>query len=323
MHATHVSVLAANASVGRTDGTMEIRDGRAKGFCTGLHHAVREIEEYLARKAQECEGSPDVHRFFVRIPVAKGVKPKSLRRIRVPWKGTEIHLEGLMPAFPGVNDRLGWIASFGANTKVRTTSPGIRAEEQELRREAVRERPKKRSAPPDGFLVELMERSNPAPQDVLDLREIYESSFGAYLVPFTEEIVAGMIQSNRTAVVRQGKGGKIVAVSQAEMVDLEFEGELWTLIELSETACHRDFRGKGLSQLCNDLLIRTLAGPRTLIYTDAAANNFAVMRSSWNSGMRPFGWYDQHCRMVTLTRDTSEQQTVFSSISPFVLPQKR
>lgn len=281
---------------------------RWKGVLTTLYRSVEEIHMTLKQVLTYClKGT----RISIRVLVAPEVDLEALRSLSLPWReDTPLIFEAAIP----VNRHgLGAVVYFGANTPERKTPSDIRLAEWKLIGK-LKNRVRKDRILPGGFSAEIL-HSEPLIEEILQLREVYRSSYTAYIASFDPATIARMIEENYVAVVRNQRR-KIVSVCQAESASFDIEGNEWRLVELSDTATDPEYRSHGFSEICKRLLIRRVRGERTVIFTESRANFAGVQVNNHNIGMRVCGRLEKHCVMDSNTR-TLPQEDQYSNIFVF------
>lgn len=281
---------------------------RLKGLLTSIatspEGAGSQLQKYLAPTR------PPSSRLTVRLFVTPNVTKEDLDEIHLPWRGGEIRCEAYIPM--ALND-VGGLVYFGGNAAERGVStPEEVTKERELLRGVTTRAVNGSRIPEETFEV----LDHPAEQDVTDLLAVYDESYSDYIVAFNRGTIMAMCRNNLVVVARSTEG-RIVAVSQGEVVNLPDLN--LKLVELTETATLPAYRSRGLTTFCKKKIIETVAAPRTQIYAESRANWGGVLRQNHSIGMKIAGRLERHCLISSNSQDI-RQTSKYGNLVVFHLP---
>lgn len=294
----------AAVSIGRLGGTeYDARNDRRKGFILRVHRNEGDLVRTLAKAAEESTmGS----RVTVRVLIGREFDAALAASVRVPWRdGVSLSYEASVPVHQA---NIGSVLYFGANLTARGDSSQITQNVLIKLQELKQGRPYIRRIAADAFALEHLDAITLRPGDIDRIVDIYRYAFSDYVVELNADLVHRMIQGNMVIVAREKSSGAICGITQAEIAPVEVEGVPWRIVELSDTAVHGEFHGKGVGYLVKQVALHNIRGMRanTIVYSEARANHLAIVKLNVELGLENSGFLPRHCRINSSLSDNPQ-----------------
>lgn len=168
-----------------------------------------------------------------------------------------------------------------------------------------------------GLRIERL--SQPTEMEISRITQLYRDTFQMYLFPISESTVGEIVGNSNLVLVGRNGAGEIISSLIAEHVKMNVADRQLHLIELSEFATDRAYRGNGLItalQFRAVEMLRQLYDPNSsVIYSEGRAPWIPVNISIRRAGFNFCGILPQHCTIVSDRSPGMQYSGVYEDLS--------
>jgi hypothetical protein len=227
-----------------------------------------------------------------------------IRRLREEM-GQSVRIEAgisLRHALPGFD-----LIYIGYNDESRLVAPEIRRTEQDvmsgISREIAPTTSEEAYSRIERANLRIERLSAPSDIEISRIAQLYRDTFQKYLFPINEATVGEIVGNSNLVLVGRNHSGEIISTLIAEHARMTVDNREMHMVELSEFATDRSYRGNGMITALQFRALEMLGGlydPRsTVVYAESRAPWIPVNVAIRRAGFTFCGMVSQHCTIVS------------------------